>query len=222
MTTVDANYEQAEPFIARWLADQRDRLTARLHVCGSPVEVLFAIAMLSTRHASDLIFDLAPPSPTQKQPLLAASEALGLRLYAQHQVVLAGKRCRVDFTITGGARKIAVEIDGHDFHASKHARSADAARDLALTKAGWTPVRFTGSDIWRNADECAARTLDLLGVTTAVRGVVRPAEKRPPARTDPTLEQSRAGAVQVLAALGASERETDPVIRPRLPALRRR
>jgi len=202
--------------VLRWLSDQRAALASRLAICESPVEVLFALALLSARDAAGPVFDLALHPPTRKPPLLAVSEAHGLRLYGQHEVATEAKRYRVDFTITGGTRKLAVEIDGHGFHASKAARSADAARDIALTKAGWTPARFTGSDIWRNADDCAARALDLLGVTVIGREALRPAAKNVEPVPVTSGRPPSAGAAGVLACLlaeGNGGAAAVPVIR---------
>jgi len=217
-------HEQAEPFVLRWLSDQRAALASRLAICESPVEVLFAMALLSARDAAGPVFDLSLPPPMRKPPLLAVSEARGLRLYGQHDVATEAKRYRVDFTITGGTRKLAVEIDGHEFHASKAARSADAARDIALTKAGWTPVRFTGSDIWRNADDCAARALDLLGVTVIGLEALRPAAKKvvePVAEPEPPIETAKKGAAAVFALLVGEGNETGDIAPIRRPYLTR-
>jgi very-short-patch-repair endonuclease len=50
---------------------------------------------------------------------------------------------------------LAVEIDGHDFHKSKAQRTADARRDRYLELRGWHVMRFTGSEVFANADKCA-------------------------------------------------------------------
>lgn len=52
--------------------------------------------------------------------------------------------------------KLCIELDGHDGHKSKKARSHDNARDRKLLEEGWTTIRYTGSDIYKNpAKECA-------------------------------------------------------------------
>lgn len=60
-------------------------------------------------------------------------------------------RHRVDFAIG----KTVVECDGHEFHASRARRTNDASRDRALIAGGFCVVRFTGTEISRNASECA-------------------------------------------------------------------
>lgn len=58
--------------------------------------------------------------------------------------------------------RVAVEIDGHDYHKTKEQRSYDAKRDRDLLKLGWTTLRFTGSDVFRDADAVAAEVASIL------------------------------------------------------------
>ena len=58
--------------------------------------------------------------------------------------------------------KLAVELDGHDFHSTKEARSRDTKRDRALIKHGWQVIRFTGSDIFRDIDSCVEECIEVL------------------------------------------------------------
>lgn len=65
---------------------------------------------------------------------------------------------RVDFAIQ--EYEIAIELDGHDYHSSKEQRTADAKRDRTLVALGWTVLRFTGSEIWKDAAACASELHD--------------------------------------------------------------
>jgi hypothetical protein len=66
---------------------------------------------------------------------------------------------------SSSARSIAVEIDGHDFHdRTKEQASADRERDRGHLALGLRTARFTGSDVYRDADKCIDETLSLLGV----------------------------------------------------------
>jgi very-short-patch-repair endonuclease len=56
-------------------------------------------------------------------------------------------------------QKVAVEVDGHDYHKTKEQRSYDAKRDRELMKMGWTTLRFTGSDVYQDADAVAIEVL---------------------------------------------------------------
>lgn len=69
---------------------------------------------------------------------------------------------RVDFLLIHisaaptGFSGIVVECDGHDFHErTKEQAQADKSRDRELQAAGYRVMRFTGSEIWRDAFACA-------------------------------------------------------------------
>ena len=63
---------------------------------------------------------------------------------------------RLDFAVLGEGIKIAVECDGHDFHErTKEQAAHDRKRDRFLASHGWTVMRFTGSEIYRDAASCA-------------------------------------------------------------------
>lgn len=66
---------------------------------------------------------------------------------------------RVDFLLGtyGSTAIMAIECDGHDWHErTKQQASSDRARDRALLRMGVTTIRFTGSDIYHRANDCAA------------------------------------------------------------------
>lgn len=77
----------------------------------------------------------------------------------KRQVAIANYRA--DFLVTGrdntGQKvSIVVECDGHEFHEkTKEQADRDKGRDRVLQSLGHQVVRFTGSDIHRNADRCA-------------------------------------------------------------------
>lgn len=66
---------------------------------------------------------------------------------------------RVDFMIRD--KKIAIELDGHDYHKTKEQRTNDAERSRYLQKNGWRVVRFTGSEIHRDINKCISDVLDI-------------------------------------------------------------
>lgn len=191
----------AAPFVDRWLDGQRGALHHALARCESPIEALFALALLSARDAHGPLFALYT-SPGEGTPMATGRN---VAITPQYQTRIAGAVVRLDLAIVRHDKRLAIELDGHAYHASAPARSADAARDLALTKAGWTPVRFTGADVWRDADGCAARALSLLGFELLRGEPVRPVQAPAPAPTmtrQEAIENARKGAAGVLAALG--------------------
>ena len=74
-----------------------------------------------------------------------------LNLYPQHEV----GPYRLDFAIP--EKRIAIELDGHDYHKTKEQRTKDAKRDRYLTELGWTVLRFTGTEIYRDPKSCVAQ-----------------------------------------------------------------
>lgn len=69
---------------------------------------------------------------------------------------------RVDFALLDRTSRIAIELDGHDFHErTKEQAQRDKARDRALTRAGWRVVRFTGSEVFADANRCFDEALAL-------------------------------------------------------------
>lgn len=59
---------------------------------------------------------------------------------------------RLDFADV--QNKIAVEIDGFDYHSSKEHIIKDRERQRNLEKMGWKIVRFAGSEVHRNVAKC--------------------------------------------------------------------
>lgn len=77
-------------------------------------------------------------------------------------------RFRVDFGVAwyrpgAGLVTVAVECDGHDFHErTKQQAQRDKSRDRTLLASGWPVLRFTGSEIFQAADECADSIADAI------------------------------------------------------------
>jgi very-short-patch-repair endonuclease len=68
----------------------------------------------------------------------------------QHAVDAGGRRYRLDFAIPDA--KIAVELDGHDFHEkTKEQVTYRNMRDRDLQAAGWTVLHFSGSELLKGA-----------------------------------------------------------------------
>lgn len=53
-----------------------------------------------------------------------------------------------------------VECDGHDFHdRTKEQAARDKARDRHMAEVGLPVLRFTGSEIFKDANQCALQTI---------------------------------------------------------------
>jgi very-short-patch-repair endonuclease len=134
----------SQAIIARFVTERLED-TERLEAsCESPMEQLFAMAIIID---ADLHYNLA------------SSLWDGDGIFMQTQRAIKGYR--VDFTFWD---RLVVEIDGHDFHdRDQEQASGDRKRDREILRAGFTVMRFTGSDVYRNAHDCAAEVKWFLG-----------------------------------------------------------
>jgi hypothetical protein len=64
----------------------------------------------------------------------------------------------VNSPLTFRTPMVVVECDGHDFHErTKEQAQHDKTRDREMQSMGFPVLRFTGSEIWRDAWVCAAQ-----------------------------------------------------------------
>lgn len=78
-------------------------------------------------------------------------------------------RYRADFLVVVdyGDICVAIECDGHEWHErTKQQASADRARDRALLRLNVNTLRFTGSDIFHDADACAVEVIETIKLLT--------------------------------------------------------
>ncbi|HEX4338097.1 MAG TPA: DUF559 domain-containing protein [Polyangiaceae bacterium] len=120
----------------------------------SPMEERFLAALLATG-----VFRAAPAV----SDMLVAIGPLGMVL-RQLPVTCAKHRYRIDFAIVAhdGRPWIACEVDGFAFHSSKEQIVYDRQRERALTAAGWTVLRFTGTEVHRDAEACVLEVIAML------------------------------------------------------------
>jgi very-short-patch-repair endonuclease len=72
------------------------------------------------------------------------------------------RRYRVDFLVLYGGRAVAVELDGHEYHRTKEQRQSDAQKDRWLAERGIETLRWTGSEVYRDAQGCIRQLRDIL------------------------------------------------------------
>lgn len=79
---------------------------------------------------------------------------------------------RVDFSITVSPDIVfVVECDGHDFHEkTREQAQRDKARDRWFQTSGIPVLRFTGSEIWRDAVDCAVEVFEAVDAAAKRRG----------------------------------------------------
>jgi hypothetical protein len=130
--------------------------------CESPIEaqMMWALAC-EGEFRGDVRY------PQNGMWILQAGEWVG-HVHAQSVVTAGGSVYRLDFQIIvatgvemGDLGNIAVECDGHDFHErTKEQAKRDRKRDRDLQARGFRVLRFTGSEIFRDAMACAATVWD--------------------------------------------------------------
>lgn len=90
--------------------------------------------------------------------------------FSQMHVMTRSARYRLDFAILNedagsgtNDLKIVVETDGHDLHErTKEQATRDKRRDRDLAAAGWTVLRFTGSEVWADPAGSVTQIHELL------------------------------------------------------------
>lgn len=161
---------------------------ASLVTAASPAEGLRAAIKLVEHALSSPDAPLPPDilnwceSPIESQlltGLVNAARRRGLGLEVQGATVAAGPTkfsvgmqisvagYRVDFTVSHAAAKAVVECDGHDYHErTKEQAKHDRGADRAFQRAGYRVLRFTGSEIYRDAEKCAVEVFSDLTRST--------------------------------------------------------
>lgn len=141
--------------VARWfLADQWSRIkhtVTDLQECESPIEQLMYLSLKRSIRLLGSIY----------------GAELWLIFCPQYEVESNGKKYRLDFYIHAKVHDnevhLAIECDGHDFHErTKEQAVRDKSRDRALTERGFVPIRFTGSEIWRDPNLCAKQVENII------------------------------------------------------------
>lgn len=74
------------------------------------------------------------------------------------QFNVPGFRYRVDFAFPDD--KIAVELDGYEYHNSKEQFTNDRKRQREMEAAGWRFIRFSGSEVYNNAEACVRQAYE--------------------------------------------------------------
>jgi very-short-patch-repair endonuclease len=144
-------------------------------LCESPIEQRLLAAMMSCPYLLDGYSWASIGSREQiegyesRETLIVPQLELG--------------RYRLDFGVVwyrpkAGLITVAVECDGHAFHErTKEQAARDKSRDRSLLAMGWPVMRFTGSEIYADADACANDVADAIFETWVRR--VRPDMRGP-------------------------------------------
>jgi very-short-patch-repair endonuclease len=157
---------EADRRLRAWARDGGEPAGARKPLADlgseSPIEAM----LLEAFFASGFFERFEVPSD-----VVVGSGPFGL-LLQQVTVPSIDKRYRLDFAIIDAAESLylAVEVDGHQWHeATPHQVQSDKSRDRKLTAAGWQVLRFTGSEVYRNAAACVREVRELIARKRAGR-----------------------------------------------------
>lgn len=142
------------------LREQMNDIRAEVHShCGSPIEKLFADAILTCNTA------LECRMPVVIRPGMSFRNASAFQIAPQWKI----GSYRMDFALMFGSAdnaltsRVVVECDGHDFHEKTREQAArDKLRDRYILAHGWPVLRFTGSEIHRDAEACAEEAAGFL------------------------------------------------------------
>lgn len=139
---VAARDEYAEEERVRAQVDYDDLLAKLYPLLESPIEGFFLAAFLPYVLRTDGEYTITPQ----------AEVADGYR---------------ADFVIEFApdappfVRLVVVECDGHDYHErTKEQAKRDKARERAITASGLPVFRFTGSELYRDAESCVEEIID--------------------------------------------------------------
>jgi very-short-patch-repair endonuclease len=160
---------QPDDWLAFVLRDFEGRVLGYLACCESPIEQTMMLALtMAPGVAWAGTQDWFRETDLRNLPFAVWHAGKG-RLYCQFEVtVWGGARYRLDFALVTDTQKIAIEVDGHDFHErTKEQAARDKARDRTLVLDGWTVLRFTGSEVWRDARACVTDVFGAIGRTAS-------------------------------------------------------
>lgn len=114
-----------------------------------------------------ILIPVEPWKEKQRYTYVGYEYAYGIgefSLFSQVPILVCGRTYRPDFLIINDRPdpangcpdfRLCIEVDGHDAHErTKQQASHDKERDRNMVTAGWHVLRFTGSDVWRDAIGC--------------------------------------------------------------------
>lgn len=115
-----------------------------ISLCQTPIEKYLAVFLLDLSQQWQSVYNLND-----------------LRVLPQQEVELERHKYRVDFLIEvtppndDDTKYIVVECDGHAYHErTKEQAQRDKERDRRFTRAGYTVLRFTGRELYRDPRKC--------------------------------------------------------------------
>lgn len=171
--------------VARSLAKRTDLTEERiLHLfestsfiawSPSPIEEAFWYALHEYAHAceaAEIVSTGAVGEPLRGWTKSDRVDDWRTRYLVEREVVFGN--FRADFVITTERNvSMVVECDGADWHTKPDQVARDKARDRAIVACGLPVIRFTGSEIYRDAIGCAESAIKTLDNLASAQHVAR-------------------------------------------------
>jgi very-short-patch-repair endonuclease len=95
------------------------------------------------------------PSPIEESFWVTAKDAIP---ELEREVWIG--RYRVDFLVRH--KKVVIELYGFQWHNTKEKLTQDAERERVLQRQGYRVIRFTGSEVHKNAQKCVQDALAII------------------------------------------------------------
>lgn len=155
------------------LVKQRTAILELLGRCESPVEQMLMAALWARWRCQVSDNRMGMSAVLDESPIASPAR----RVVVEPQKVIPTERARyradaLVYVLDGAENRLApgplvVEVDGHDFHERTRFQAArDRQRDRAMIAEGFRVVRFTGSEIYRDPERCAAEIGKLVAQPT--------------------------------------------------------
>ena len=150
---LEAEFEKAQEQTLAFEAEAWTARMAQILPGESPIETLL-IQAIGERSTSGC----ANHPRIEGIPLYRIGEWCGY-----WQVGIGPYFADIAFIREDGKPGVVVECDGHDFHErTKEQAAHDRQRDRWMQTAGWSVLRFTGSEIRRDPHGCAREVVEFL------------------------------------------------------------
>lgn len=141
--------------------------------CESPIEKLLLAAIVTGAHdgqfAPEFLGGWRHLGTKQARFVGAYRDDArfdGICLLVQAPVLAYRADFLIDCQFGRLVKQFVVECDGHDYHErTKEQAARDRNRDREMTAAGITVIRFTGSEIWKDAASCSYQVFDIIDST---------------------------------------------------------
>ena len=162
VTTPSVVCDALESFLVRGLVsvDAVHRALERHRIQGRPGLAPLALVL------DEWPLGDAPPDSTLEVAMARLLRRAGLPPAAFHpRLVIARRRFVPDFAYVD--ERLAIEVDGWQYHGTRRAFEADRERDATFAAAGWVVARFTWSQVVRRGAQVAARLRSILDARMA-------------------------------------------------------